>query len=366
MTNVQTIILQGIEFTVNESYADRYTSHCEIKVTARILGEQVEVATGDKDDVSTTITNNCGYYNMQLETDSDQDDYMLQDEMIVEALKNYIENDYEADREILINMMEFREEDIKQLSEVDDKRVENLLSENKHLFYDKEEKELEVVSEAISAYELMNNDFKNSISTIIGHGLPDKSITEMTKRGMKNLLRSTKEDLMKIEGIGEKSADKLIALFRFSKFTPQFRVLSDEKVKVNTPSKAYEYLYDIAFEDQENFVLVTISATNEVINRHDVFKGTIDSTAFSTREIIKLALLDNARSIIVAHNHPSGGLTPSEEDMMCTQKLFNSCRLMNITLLDHLIVSENGYNSIAEELGVNFAEAFEEESDLND
>ena len=100
---------------------------------------------------------------------------------------------------------------------------------------------------------------------------------------------------------------------------------------------------------QEHFICITLNGAHEVINVGVVSIGSLNKTVIHPREIFSIAIAERAAAIIVAHNHPSGNLEPSEEDFECTKRLLASSRILGIPLLDHLIVSKNGFYSFREE-----------------
>lgn len=100
---------------------------------------------------------------------------------------------------------------------------------------------------------------------------------------------------------------------------------------------------------KEHFMLFCLDGNHAVIAYHIVSIGTQNMAPVHPREVFQPALLAGAVSIVVAHNHPSGNLTPSREDFACTKKLLEVAELMQIKLLDHIIVSEDNYYSMQEQ-----------------
>ena len=104
-------------------------------------------------------------------------------------------------------------------------------------------------------------------------------------------------------------------------------------------------------EDREHFVSMMLDAKNKVIGIYTVSIGTLCCTVVSPREVFKAAILANAASIIVAHNHPSGDVTPSPEDIQVTATLKQAGKLLDIEVLDHVIVGEDGAFTSLRQLG---------------
>lgn len=101
--------------------------------------------------------------------------------------------------------------------------------------------------------------------------------------------------------------------------------------------------------DREHFVVVMLSAANQVIGISTVSVGSLTATIVNARETFKAAILANARSIVVAHNHPSGNLEPSREDVAVSKGLADAGKLLDIPILDSLIIGHDGrYTSLVE------------------
>lgn len=99
-------------------------------------------------------------------------------------------------------------------------------------------------------------------------------------------------------------------------------------------------------------MLLSLNSSNKIIAIHRIFLGTLNSSVCSSREIYQSALLNNASKIIIAHNHPSGNLIPSVEDLKMTEKIKNAGQMIGIQLMDHFIVNNDDYLSMEEFLSV--------------
>lgn len=104
----------------------------------------------------------------------------------------------------------------------------------------------------------------------------------------------------------------------------------------------------IGNEDREVFLVACLSVKNEIQSLHRCHIGTLNSSLVTPREVFKTAFLQNAASIIVAHNHPSQNVTPSAEDIDVTKRLCEAGELLGVEVLDHLVVSETKYLSLKE------------------
>jgi len=103
-----------------------------------------------------------------------------------------------------------------------------------------------------------------------------------------------------------------------------------------------------AHNSEEHVVAFHLDAKNQVIGYHIVSHGTVTASLVHPREVFKAALLANSHAIVVAHNHPAGSLTPSNEDIEVTTTLINAGELMGVRVIDHIIVSSNGLCSLRE------------------
>lgn len=130
-----------------------------------------------------------------------------------------------------------------------------------------------------------------------------------------------------------------LALIKESGIKPQFVTSPDDLEKFVEPLKHYS---------EEHFVSFHLDCKFNVIGYQLVSRGTLSASLVHPREVFKAALLANSYAIIVAHNHPAGSLTPSAEDIETTQTLIKAGRILGITVLDHVIVSHTGLQSLRE------------------
>ena len=122
---------------------------------------------------------------------------------------------------------------------------------------------------------------------------------------------------------------------------------SDEVIRINKPLDAYELVKDeLVNSDREMLLSIMLTVKYDLIGVETVSIGSITASTTTPRDIFKSAILANAVSIIVCHNHPSGELVPSDEDIKITKQLIAAGELLGIKVLDHLIVSNQGYKSL--------------------
>lgn len=103
---------------------------------------------------------------------------------------------------------------------------------------------------------------------------------------------------------------------------------------------------DIRWLKHEEFCVLTLDNENNLINKHIISKGTMTESLVHPREVFFKVINDRAVGVVFVHNHPSGAITPSEEDLLLTKRLKDCCELLGIYLYDHIIVTKDNYNSI--------------------
>ena len=123
---------------------------------------------------------------------------------------------------------------------------------------------------------------------------------------------------------------------------------SKSKPKISCPADAYALLNDITHSDREHFVVLHLNTRNDVIAKEIVSIGTLHSSLIHPREVLKAAILNNADKMLLAHNHPSGDITPSQEDKEVTKRLVKAGEIIGIEVIDHLIVADKRYLSLKE------------------
>lgn len=125
------------------------------------------------------------------------------------------------------------------------------------------------------------------------------------------------------------------------------------KTKINSVNKAYQVLLNSwdsdTIELQEEFKVLLLNRANEVLGIYPLSKGGITGTVVDSRLIFAVALKCNATGILIAHNHPSGTLKPSDNDITLTRSIKKCAELLNINLIDHIIVTKNGFYSFSNE-----------------
>ena len=193
------------------------------------------------------------------------------------------------------------------------------------------------------------------LAILINTGTANKSAIDIAKdileKSQQNLLEMGKlslTDIKKIKGIGEKKAATLMASLELGKRRQVALALERPKILSSTDSfnLLSPYLLD---KHVEEFFVVYLNAGNFLVSIEPISNGGLTSTVVDSRIIFKKALeLSGVTQLIVAHNHPSGNLTPSEPDKRLTEKIKEGGKLLDLKLLDHLILASNQFFSFAD------------------
>ncbi len=152
------------------------------------------------------------------------------------------------------------------------------------------------------------------------------------------------DPLMKISGIGRAKSTLVVAALEFARR----RIVSDG-VRVKEPQDIIPLISHLADRKQETFICISLNGAHEVIASRIVTLGLANVCQVHPREVFADPLCDRACAVIVAHNHPSGDLTPSKEDLKVTERLKEAAQILGIRFLDHIIFSRRGYYSIDQE-----------------
>jgi DNA repair protein RadC len=155
-------------------------------------------------------------------------------------------------------------------------------------------------------------------------------------------------DLSRFRGIGEAKAISIIAALELGRRRKD--IVSREMVQIHTSIDVYELIVP-QFRDlnHEEFWILLLNRANKVTSKHLVSKGGQAGTIADPKIIFNIALENHAASIILAHNHPSGNLKPSHSDLELTKKLRSAGQFLDLPVLDHLIITDQGFLSFADE-----------------
>lgn len=192
------------------------------------------------------------------------------------------------------------------------------------------------------------------IAILIGSGTKNETAVALSKRilastnnNLNELGKVSIKQLMKFKGIGEAKAVSIAAALEIG------RRRQNEKAIVKAQISGSQAVFDllqplVADLPHEEFWIVYLNNSNKVIHKAQLSKGGITGTLVDVRLVMKQALELGAVSLILAHNHPSGALKPSEADKKITNKLRKASEAMDIRVLDHVIITQNKYYSFAD------------------
>lgn len=155
-------------------------------------------------------------------------------------------------------------------------------------------------------------------------------------------------ELKKISGIGEDKAVSLLAAFEIGRRLQAQSKWSHDK-KISSPKDIAEFFVPILRDElKEKFLVICLNSANKVTKFEAISVGSLNSSVVHPREIFKFAIENSSASIILVHNHPSGNLEPSNEDIAITKKIVEAGKILNIEVLDHIIIAGNSYTSLVE------------------
>lgn len=184
------------------------------------------------------------------------------------------------------------------------------------------------------------------LAIILGSGSHECSVFELSKRLSDFLSTETSvptlERLKQIRGLGKVKAAQILACLELS---GRF-ILSDKAIPVAVPEDVLSRVSYMKYESQEHLVVISLNSANYIIRVHELTTGLVNQTPVHPREAFALAIEDRAVSVIFVHNHPSGSLEPSPEDMSITRLLCASGKILQIPVLDHIIIGKSGFTSL--------------------
>ena len=184
------------------------------------------------------------------------------------------------------------------------------------------------------------------LALILGSGSHECSVFELSRRLSEFLSTETSvptlERLKKIRGLGKVKAAQILACLELS---GRF-ILSDKAIPVSVPEDILSRVAYMKYESQEHLVVISLNSANYVIRVHELTTGLVHQTPVHPREAFAMAIEDRAVSVIFVHNHPSGSLEPSSEDISITRVLCAAGKILQIPVLDHIIIGKRGFTSM--------------------
>ncbi len=186
------------------------------------------------------------------------------------------------------------------------------------------------------------------LAILLRTGVEGKSALDLARSILEkagpDLPRWGVEELGAIPGVGKAKACQIVAAFELAR-----RFSQRERPRIREPKDVLPYIQHIADKKQEYFLCLTLNGAGEVIQTRVVTVGLLDSSQVHPREVFAGAIADRAAAVILAHNHPSGLLEPTPQDLEVTHQLAEAGRILGIQVLDHIIVSPKGILSLKAE-----------------
>jgi DNA repair protein RadC len=184
------------------------------------------------------------------------------------------------------------------------------------------------------------------IAAIIGRGTREKDVMAVAREIAAKLVPGrplTATDLGTIKGMGPAKISQVLACFELSR-----RFFTKSTLRITSPEQVPPFVSDILNDKQEHFLCLMLNGANEVIGRKEVSIGLLNHTLVHPREVFADAIEKRAASVILVHNHPSGSLDPSQQDIAITRQLSESGTVLGIQVHDHVIVTRQHYTSMRE------------------
>ncbi len=189
------------------------------------------------------------------------------------------------------------------------------------------------------------------LAILLGSGLAGTSAIDLAQQillelgGFSGIHQADISRLLEIKGVGEAKAARIKAAVEVG-----YRLSVEErgtKWVIKSPQDLVDLLgHDLRGSDQEEFWVVWLNARNVVAGSQQLYKGSQDATTVRVSEVFKLVVSKNANAVMLAHNHPSGDPTESPEDVNMTRAIIQAGNLLDIRVLDHVVIGQNGFVSI--------------------
>lgn len=201
--------------------------------------------------------------------------------------------------------------------------------------------------EKLEKYGVNKLNDNELMAILIRTGIKGKNVVELSKQILKQITKVGIEDLaindlVRIKGLGKIKAGQILASIELGR-----RLLKDKKSKlVLSPQDVWHEMKDLRDSKKEHFVIFYLDTQNQITKREIISIGTLNESLIHPREVFEPAIRHTAAQVVVAHNHPSGNLEPSPDDIAVTKRLTEAGNLLGIEVLDHVIVTAGEFKSI--------------------
>ncbi len=191
------------------------------------------------------------------------------------------------------------------------------------------------------------------IELLLTLATPRKDCKDQAKAALKRfktlqaVIEAPAEQLQEIKGIGPKNVFGIKFVRAVAERYLQKKIIKKDPIR--SSRELFDYLYhSLRDKKREIFKVVFLDAQNRIITIEDISEGTLTASSVYPREVVEAALRHHAAGLFLVHNHPSGVPKPSREDKRITRELVHACRVMGITVHEHLIIGDNSYFSFAD------------------
>jgi len=189
------------------------------------------------------------------------------------------------------------------------------------------------------------------LAAVLGTGYRGRHVSEVARRildehPMEQLVSMSLSELESLKGLGRAKAGVLVAAFELARrgLNKGLGLLP----VIQCPADAMPLLTDVKDQRREHFLCLYLNARNQVIHRETISVGSLSASIVHPREVFYPGIQEAAASIVLAHNHPSGDVTPSREDLDLTRRLVKAGQIMGMEVLDHIIIGPEEYLSLKE------------------
>lgn len=193
------------------------------------------------------------------------------------------------------------------------------------------------------------------LAILLGSGNTSETAIQLAQRMLREnnnninaLAKLSLNDLKKFKGVGTAKAVTIAAAFELGRRRKEEDF--PEPSKITSSKDAYIAIqHKLSDLPHEEFWVLLLNRANKIIKTESISKGGISGTVVDVRIVCKMALENNTTGVILVHNHPSGNLKPSQQDLDITRKMKDALKLLDISVLDHLIIGDRAYYSFADE-----------------
>lgn len=202
---------------------------------------------------------------------------------------------------------------------------------------------INLIKETLGTYESDLLYDMDILALLLGEKVV-KSLEENGVNTITELNNCTDKELLNMNFIGKETLFKIKAIIELTKRNYD----KNSNVKISKPNDIYRLCKDMRQYEREVLRLICLDTNNKVIKNIDIFKGGLNSSVVDIRVLMREVIKNNSNSFIIAHNHPSGNPTPSQEDKNITARIKEAGEIIGAKLLDHLIIGNGSYKSFKE------------------